>query len=282
MISFRTMVAGDIPAGLSLCRHAGWNQTAHDWELFLQLSPIGCRVAVNDNNRVVGTVGTVTYQKNFSWIGMVLVDPQSRRQGIGTKLLQEALQILKNEETVKLDATPEGREVYLQLGFIDEYPLSRMNIASVRRETPAYSNVVPMRKEDLVQVSTFDQNIFGADRLFILTDLLKRAPHLAFITKIKDEVSGFCFGRRGHNFTHIGPVVSTNVGDSMNLVSAAMKNCDEHSIILDVPHHTPAWTNWLTAIGFSEQRPFIRMYRGKNFSQADSEKHFAILGPEFG
>ena len=40
------MVEGDIPAGLSLCRTAGWNQTKEDWELFLHLSPEGCCVAV--------------------------------------------------------------------------------------------------------------------------------------------------------------------------------------------------------------------------------------------
>ena len=40
MITFRQMESADIPAGLSLCRAAGWNQLSRDWELFLRLSPL--------------------------------------------------------------------------------------------------------------------------------------------------------------------------------------------------------------------------------------------------
>src|SRR5438309_2293442 len=113
MISYRNMTPGDIPTGLALCRAAGWNQVARDWQLFLRCSPQGCLVAV-DNGRVAGTVATINYQHCFSWIGMVLVDPTCRRQGIGLQLLKEALRILQNAQTIKLDATPAGHEVYLK------------------------------------------------------------------------------------------------------------------------------------------------------------------------
>src|SRR5688500_8130194 len=102
MILYRPMVEGDVPAGLYLCRAAGWNQTADDWELFLKLSPDGCRVAVDDRGKVRGTVATVRYEDRFSWIGMVLVDPAMQRQGIGIQLLRESLQVLSEEETIKL------------------------------------------------------------------------------------------------------------------------------------------------------------------------------------
>src|SRR6478672_1599886 len=126
MIEYRKMTPGDIDAGLSLCRSAGWNQIENDWKLFLALSPDGACVAVDEHGKVVGTVTTISYDNRFSWIGMVLVDPEKKRQGIGTHLLREALHVLEHIDTVKLDATPAGREVYLKLGFVDEYMLSRM------------------------------------------------------------------------------------------------------------------------------------------------------------
>ena len=46
------MVDGDVPAGLALCRAAGWNQTIEDWDLFLKLSPKGCCVDVDDEGQV--------------------------------------------------------------------------------------------------------------------------------------------------------------------------------------------------------------------------------------
>ena len=91
MIAYREMTPADIPAGLNLCRLAGWNQLARDWELFLQIHSKGCRVGVDDAGNVVGTVTTIPYENHFAWIGMVLVDPSKRRQGIGTQLLREAL-----------------------------------------------------------------------------------------------------------------------------------------------------------------------------------------------
>src|SRR5215510_4331795 len=104
MIHFRDMTTADIEAGLALCRASRWNQLDRDWELFLHLSPRGCRVAVKDG-QVVGTVTTVRYQDRFCWIGMVLVDPAERRQGIGTRLLRESFSLLKGEQSIRLDAT---------------------------------------------------------------------------------------------------------------------------------------------------------------------------------
>src|SRR5690348_15826102 len=105
-MTFRKMERTDIPAGLSLCRSAGWNQLSRDWELFLSLDPEGNRVCLHDDGSVVGTVTTIRYNKHFAWIGMVLVDPAHQRKGIGLQLLEQACHILKNENCVKLDATP--------------------------------------------------------------------------------------------------------------------------------------------------------------------------------
>ena len=126
-VEFRDLTIDDVPAGLRLCRHAGWNQLAADWELFLNLSPSGCRAAVQGGH-VVGTVTTVNYENRFAWIGMVLVDPQFRGRGIGTRLLEESLEILRNLGCARLDATPQGRPVYQRLAFVDEYELSRMQL----------------------------------------------------------------------------------------------------------------------------------------------------------
>ena len=280
MIIYRAMKPYDIAAGLSLCRAAGWNQLARDWEIFLHLSPNDCRVAIKQDN-VVGTVTTIRYQNFFCWIGMVLVDPACHRQGIGMHLLKEALQILDNEETIKLDATTAGREVYLKLNFVDEYHLIRMS-AIAAGEKLKELDARPLRKSDLSSVVEFDREIFGADRQPLLEWMLEGARQFAFLIEEKKEILGFCLGRHGHNFTHIGPVIAKNSGIAKNLVSAALRNCIGRPVILDVLRFEPAWIEWLTSIGFVKQRPLIRMYRGSNRFPGVPEKQFAILGPEFG
>src|SRR5881628_921343 len=110
-VDYRIMVPDDIPVGLELCRISRWNQVRRDWELFLKLSPAGCRVAIK-GGQVIGTVATVRYQDRFSWVGMVVVDPAERGQGVGTQLLHGALEILSDLRSIRLDATPVGRPVY--------------------------------------------------------------------------------------------------------------------------------------------------------------------------
>ena len=280
MIVYRAMQPKDICVGLSLCRAAGWNQLARDWEIFLHLSPNHCLVATKEE-KVVGTVTTIRYQNFFSWIGMVLVDPLYQGQGIGTELLKKALQILQNEETIKLDATPAGREVYLKLNFVDEYGLSRMAMKS-SKEKIDIQTAQPLQINDFNELAEFDHTIFGADRRPLLKWMFDGAPQYAFIAKVKNEILGYCLGRQGHNATHIGPVIAKDFSTAKDLVAAALNNNLHESIILDVLRFDQEWIKWLISLGFTEQRSLIRMYRGSNLFSGIPEKQFAILGPEFG
>ncbi len=281
MIVYRSMKEADITAGLSLCRSAGWNQRSRDWELFLHQNPDGCRVGVDERGKVIGTVTTIRYQHHFSWIGMVLVDPSRQRQGIGMQLLGESLKILKDEETIKLDATPAGREVYLKLDFRDEYRLSRVHIGAVPVDKLPASTARPMRQSDWALLVGFDRQVFGADRESVLEWIWNGAPSYAFVVEEKNQVKGYCFGRQGHLFGQIGPVVAQDLDSAINLVSAALRNCPGPAI-LDVLSHAQEWVRWLSSIGFVEQRSLVRMYRGSNAFPGEPKKQFAILGPEFG
>lgn len=286
-ISFREMLRADVAAGLGLCRASRWNQLSRDWECFLKLSPHGCRVAVKDD-QVVGTVTTVSYQDRFSqscfsWIGMVLVDPAERGQGIGSQLMREALKVLGDQETVRLDATPDGREIYLKLDFMDEYPLSRMEAVVSDRVTRGADNPArPMTEADLPQVFEMDHQVFGADRDVMLKWMFGGAPEYSWVIFRDGEVAGYTFGRHGFSFEHLGPVIAESHEAAAQLVAACLSDQVERSFILDASRHDAEWTRRLESIGFKEQRPFVRMFRGENRYPGLPEKQFAILGPEFG
>ncbi|QQS48515.1 MAG: GNAT family N-acetyltransferase [Acidobacteriota bacterium] len=279
-IGFRVMRPGDIPAGLRLCRAARWNQTERDWELFLGLSPEGCRVAVRED-RVIGTVTTVRYEDRFAWIGMVLVDPSERGRGVGTLLMAEAMEILKDLPSIKLDATPAGHAVYRKLDFVDEYRLSRME-RPADRLAPAGSPARPMEQRDLPAVAALDLEVFGADRGVILNWMREGSPEYAWVAEEQGRMTGFSFGRHGHNFEHLGPVVALDQQAARNLVSACLGQGAGKRIVLDAPRHDTEWIAWLESTGFAEQRSFIRMFHRGNSFPGRPKNLFAILGPEFG
>ncbi len=281
-ISFREMSRADVAAGLGLCRASRWNQLSRDWECFLKLSPRGCRVAVKDD-RVIGTVATVSYQDRFSWIGMVLVDPAERRQGVGSQLMREAFKVLAGQETIRLDATPDGREVYLKLDFVDEYRLSRMEaVVTGRVSRYEFNPARLMTKADLPRVFEMDHQVFGAARDVMLKWMFDGAPEYSWVVVREGEIVGYTFGRRGFNFEQLGPVNALDRNTAMQLVSACLINQLGRPFVLDASRHDAEWTRWLESIGFKEQRPFIRMFCGKNNYPGLPENQFAILGPEFG
>jgi len=280
MIKYRTMNSADIADGLKLCRKAKWNQLESDWQIFLRHSPGACMVAIFED-QIVGTITTIRYGHSFSWIGMVLVDPDFRRKGIGQQLLQEALQLLQAEETVKLDATPAGREVYLELNFVDEYPLTRMN-RMLTEDIFHPTSARAILKEDLPGLIEFDSKIFGADRSSLMQWMWEKAPGFAFMIEEGDEIKGYAMGRYGYDFMHIGPVIAQNIDTAQNLLIAALNKCAGSPVIIDVLHFEPEWIAWLNDIGFTEQRNFIRMFRGTNRFKGVPENQFAIIGPEFG
>ena len=281
MIAYREMTAVDIPAGLNLCRLAGWNQLARDWELFLQINSKGCRVGVDDAGNVIGTVTTIPYENHFTWVGMVLVNPSKQRQGVGTRLLHEALELNAHLDTIKLDATPAGREVYLKLGFVDEYKIVRMPGRPITTNHPK-PGARRVMINDFPSLLKFDREVFGADRQSVLEWNFKGAPQYAFIVEEQGRIQGFCLGRPGYDFDQIGPIIANDTDVATQLLTSALLQAADKPIVVDILTHTTEWVTFVSSLGFTESRQLIRMYRGSNNHPGVPQKQFAILGPEFG
>jgi ribosomal protein S18 acetylase RimI-like enzyme len=126
MVTIRPLAHADVPAAQRLREQAGWNQADADWQRLLAWDREGCWAAEQDG-RVVGTTATISYGQRIAWVGMVLVDVEHRRRGIGRALLMHALAYLERRgvRTIALDATPDGRPLYASLGFVDAFGLER-------------------------------------------------------------------------------------------------------------------------------------------------------------
>lgn len=275
------MRASDIDDGLRLCRISGWNQVGRDWEQFLTLTPDGAAVAEHDG-RVVGTVATVRYGTRFGWIGMVLVDPSVRGRGVGTRLLDHALELLSDMPLVRLDATSAGHDLYLTRNFTEEGRILRLQAIAPGLTAPSREGVRRMTDQDIADVSALDEQIFGASRDALLRWMWQGAPEYAWVARRGSRLTGYMFGRHGHNFAHMGPIVAVDAETARQLATACLGAHAGSAFVVDTPVHTPSWQRSLEALGFREQRPLIRMARGIGGVPGDPSRQFAMLGPEFG
>lgn len=266
-LKMRRMRLEDVGRGLELCRAAKWNQVERDWRFFVEQTRAGCLVEEREE-RVVGTSATLDYGEEFAWIAMVLVDPECRGQGIGTRLLEESIRILAGRKSIRLDATPAGERVYRPLGFKEEFPLARYERpAGVFSAEPCEA----VAEQHWEWILDLDRKAFGADRKVLLRWLAEGAPDLAMATG-----DGFCFGRHGFRFDHIGPIVARTPESAGRLLRAAMARC-RREVVVDAPVEHEAM---LAELGFIKQRPFLRMSLGEP-PRFDSGLNFAITGPEF-
>jgi GNAT superfamily N-acetyltransferase len=274
-MTIRTMTLADTPAGLELCRLSRWNQLAEDWQQFLDSRDGGGRIAEQDGG-ALGTVAYLRYGASFTWLSMMLVHPESRRGGIGTRLMEAALEALAGDACVRLDATPAGEPLYRRFGFTGEYELVRAKVSS--RRAPAAGNARPMQPADFDAIFRCDRDFFGADRSGLLKSFYGRAPEMAWTVERGGRLAGYCFGRPGRLYRQVGPVMAADEEAAAELVAA----CPGEELAIDVPRSSPEWMRWLEGAGFVIERPFLRMRRGENRSPEISARLYAIAGPEFG
>jgi GNAT superfamily N-acetyltransferase len=281
----RVMTKDDVPAGLRLKDLAGWNQTAGDWNRFLEASPEGCFVA-EENGRVCGTATTICYEDRFAWIGMVLVDPDHRKHGIGTRLLKKTIEYLDHQEipTMKLDATPQGRPLYEKLGFVAEYEIERWILKkspSSGTNMPEANSAQPAEAQ-LQLILEMDRNVFGADRSFLLRSLHAETPLFALADWTNGKPQGYAFGRRGSFADHLGPWMATSRDSAENLLDEFLARSSREHIFVDRLTANAMMAEMLRTRGFVFARNLTRMYRGPNAYPGNPSSLCAIGGPEFG
>src|SRR5262245_10473976 len=295
-IDFRPMLPADIDSGLQLCRLAGWDQVQRDWERFV--SDENARVSVATYPRkprsslsadrfdavgqIVGTVATIRYGAEFGWIGMLLVHPDVQGRGVGAVLLGHATAELAGVPSIRLDATPAGHLLYRKHGFVDEFPLRRMEGRAKVIERSDQTSVRPLERDGVADVFDLDRQVFGAPRNGVLAWMLEGAPEYGFVSRERGNITGYVLGRHGHEFEHLGPIVAADAALAVELTRACLAAQPGKPFVIDSASSADDWCLFLEDAGFREQRPYIRMYRGGKSAFALVGQQFAILGPEFG
>lgn len=267
------MTALDIERGMDLVRAAGWNQTREDWSMLLRVGR--CFGLHTDNGRLVATSAILPYPPAFAWIGMVLVDPAWRRQGLASRLLDHAIGAIRADGLVPmLDATPAGRAVYQRMGFTDVAAISRWR-GEARGTGPHEIFGVP-QEPSLAHGIAADAAAFGANRGTILTDFFTRPGGLTLL----DE-DAVLWSRVGRTATQIGPLVSNDEAEGLRLCGRALDQI-RGSVMLDVPDRETSMASALSERGFAVERSFTRMALGSPVPSTLSVGMRVIAGPELG
>jgi GNAT superfamily N-acetyltransferase len=264
---------------LELSKSAQWNQNAADWRLMLDIGR-GWGIALGDGTLAASTL--VLPFGDFAWVSMVLVLPSQRRQGFATRLLRIALDDLRDRGlTPILDATPAGRAVYVQEGFVDTWGFRRFELRRALAAPERPAGVRPLRDADWPQLLALDARAFGASRERLLRALAARLAQAALVCEGSAGLQGFLLGREGREALQLGPLVAHDAGTARALLAAAL-TAVRPPLYLDLVDREPSPGAWLESLGFAFQRPFTRMVHGVPRAPGEAGLVFCPAGPELG
>lgn len=260
----RLLQEQDIAIASRLSSEAGWNQTAEDWRMLLDLAPEGC-FGIDADDRLVATATLVCYGRDLAWIGMVLTDSNYRRRGFARKLLQHTIDRADDlhVESLKLDATDQGQPLYEKLGFRREQRIERWWRAGGGTVHESRGRVESRSLDD-------DRSAFGTDRAQLVQALQARG-------RIYAEADGFCLSRPGRRANYIGPCVSRSASAAREFIEW----CAGPESYWDILPQNVAALEIATDLGFSAQRKLLRMVRGRDL-RGREEWIYGIAGFELG
>lgn len=278
MLTLRSMTLDDVALGMQLKQQAGWNQVEADWRRFLAMSP-GGSVALWDG-QPAGTAASLMLGR-IGWVAMVLVDPAFRGRGIGTKLVEQAVERLQvaGAATVRLDATALGQPIYERLGFVGEYELVRWQ--GMAPATPTRTDVHAPSEEEFASLVRLDRHVTATDRAQLLEQLRAQQPAALRVFSAGRQIGGYLTYREGSSAVQIGPGVALSEAAGLALADAACAELAGRRVFIDVPVDNAAACEWAERQGFTPQRKFLRMRLGH---VVEDVPHllWASSGPELG
>jgi GNAT superfamily N-acetyltransferase len=266
----RRLIVDDIPSALELSTQAGWNQRAEDWRMLIDLAPESC-LAIEMDGELAATTALLCYGTRLAWLGMVLTKIKFRGQGLARRLLSEALKLADqmNVETVKLDATDQGKPLYEKLGFRSEQPVERW-VRAGQGNMLAFD--VQSNSLSREQLNT-DKEAFGAERAQFLQKLAKRnAPLVAG--------NSYLLARSGSRTAYLGPCVSADAEVARSLIEGCVQKTTA-ALSWDLLKQNREAEVIANDLGFTPQRCLTRMVRGKDLHGRE-DSIYALGGFEFG
>ena len=239
----------DIDKFLALAASEGWVCDRWEFEFLLAQFPMGCLTASREGV-LAGYVTSIRYDKS-GWIGNLIVSKKCRGQGVGSALMERALDSLDKAgaETIWLTASKQGKPIYERLGFMVVDVINRwvgQGIWSVSSEPAASS------RDALLAI---DSAGWGDSRDSIIDAAVRRG-------RIFHAGGSFLVSQPCSDGIQLGPWGGLYRRASTLLDDALLEAGKGVKVLMDVPIRNTEQTALLLGKGFSIRGSTLLMCRG--------------------
>jgi GNAT superfamily N-acetyltransferase len=241
----------------------GWNPGLHDASAFWAADPEAF-IAAELEGRLVGGGAITSYDGEFGFMGLFIVRPEHRRQGLGSRLWHARVQLLRGRlragATIGLDGVEAMARWYAEGGFVASHRTIRYRALGVAGGTA--EGVVPAARVPYASIAAYDRRCFPAPRERFLQAWLTQPDALALAVSDRGRLRGYGVVRRCRVGAKIGPLFADDAETAERLYTSLAAFAPGEQVVIDVPE-VNAWAMALArrhrmGVDFS----VVRMYLG--------------------
>ena len=255
----------------------GWNPGIHDAETFYRCDPQGYWL-VEVDGQPVASVSGVSWNPHFAFLGLYIVTPDQRGQGLGLKLSLHLLEQHKGK-LLGLDGVVAQQSNYAKLGFHLAHRSLRF-AGTVAQISGGSGPFVAVSQVDPAEITRLDNRVSPSDRPAYLRAWLSQPDCRSLASP---DGSALVVARPCRQGWKIGPLIAPDAATARDLLASVCAGLPpETPIFVDVPEPNQAGCQLLEKMGFTVSFEVARMYNQPQVPPHRLDWLFGITSFELG
>lgn len=281
-IDFIPLEERHLDQAAQLSNAVGWPHRRCDWQRLLTL---GSGVAGVHNGSLVATGMHWSFDARLATLGLVIVSPGYKRQGLGRRMMEALLKEIPATR-IELHATQAGADLYRSLGFAETAWVHQCQgyVAEPATEQasyplPAHIQLRDFHANDYEALIALDELAIGSPRRALLSSLLAQGEALV-LEQADGQLSGTAICRDFGRGYVIGPIVAKEHDAARRLIEAWLTRRSGSFVRLDTLDADLAV--WLDGIGVTEVDRIPQMVTGSALPRVGPAKRYVLASQALG
>ncbi|WP_169871388.1 GNAT family N-acetyltransferase [Shouchella patagoniensis] len=274
----------DISSIVALSETVGWDYDKREVRTVLE---VGTVYVIKNGDYVIASAALIPYANTgLASIGMVIVAPAYRGQGLGRMVTQACINKADNKFTLLLVATEDGKKLYEKMDFVEWGEVHKYvrSETEYQRETNLDDHEYkwrPYQKEDFNQLVQLDEQAFGANRRRLIIQRLNQCKKCTVLIDERECITAYGMAIETPANTIIGPLVAPDSEKAKKLINLLLRG-NQGNIRIDMPKQDDLISTYLIDQGFklSAQPPI--MVRGNKAGIKRNGQLYALAAQIFG
>lgn len=263
-------------------KNEGWNPGKQDAEIFWKTDPDGFYGLFN-GVEMIGGGALVSYEEKFGTMGLFIIHPKYRGEGLGRNLWYKRrdtlLSRLESGAAIGMDGILHMQTFYVKGGF----SIAFRNMRFMRKGASFKIDpcVIFYTDNDKNELTNYDLQCMGYQRNRFLHNWIHQEKGRTFVYREHGILKGYAVIREAETGMRIGPLFADNQFIAEALYKACLTHAGEHDVFVDIP------LNHVDAVALFDQYSLTpvfecaRMYLGTP-PPLNIHKIFALTCPELG